>query len=83
MYSLAEGTRGVVMADKPMEEGPTEDRAGAARAAEYRRLAQVHEREAAQSHIAEVRTVQMRLAQSYLALAENEEWLEGQTAPDA
>ncbi len=62
--------------------GFARDVTGAARAAHFRRLAHVHEREAARCDSAELCEMQLRLAQAYRALAENEEWLEGKPLPD-
>jgi len=62
--------------------GPAKRKEGA-KAEEYRRRAQAHAREAALSHSPEMRELQLRLVQSYLALAENEEWLEGKLPPGA
>jgi len=51
------------------------------KAKRYRRMAQVHERTAAQSQSVEAREMELRLAQAYRALADNEDWLDGKTEP--
>jgi hypothetical protein len=80
MHSQANVVRRVAMAEKPITAGPNKDGAGE-KAAEYRRKAQAHTREATLAPSPEMRELQLRLAKSYEALAENEEWLEGRTTP--
>jgi hypothetical protein len=70
------------MAEDPIDRDPARDRPGGAKAAEYRRRAQVHEQEAITTPNTQLRELQLRLARSYLALAENEEWLSGHMPPD-
>jgi hypothetical protein len=79
MNSRGKVTMRAAVAEQRIDVGTDTDGAGA-KADAYRRKAQVHAREAALSQNPEMRELQLRLVQSYLALAENEEWLEGQTA---
>ncbi len=82
MNFAAQGRAGTAMAEKPSEcaraeSAPAREPSGAVKAAEYRRLASEHEREAARCQTADARDLQLRLARAYRALAENEEWLDG------
>ncbi len=81
MNSPAIVMTGLAMDAKSNEHKFHAEPAGESKAAHYRRLAEAHEREAAMCLSKEVREIQLRLAHSYLALAENEEWLDGKTAP--
>jgi hypothetical protein len=51
------------------------------KADEYRARAAEHAKLAETCHSEEVREIRIRLAASFLALADNEEWLDGARAP--